>query len=84
MYRCLSVKCGHGLRRIRRHRTASLVLHHQGIGGREPSVLPLVDLQPLRMGSSTAGSCLKSPSSRKRIFLFMLKQAMSAHRGVSN
>ena len=143
----------HGLRRIRRHRAAGLVRHQHGLGGREPAILPIVDLQSLRMGDdeahvglappreaptgllhgsgqrdllrlvdsqpsqeledplveapalrelvapaprqvvqqlavlqlladlrpreaiSTAGSCLKSPSSRKRIFLFILKQA---------
>ena len=93
-----------GLRRIRRHRAASLILHQQGVGGGEPAILPFFDLQhqpPARSCSSwlcfsslqtsapaklskTAGSCRKSPSSRKRIFLFMLRHAMSAHKGVSN
>ena len=51
----------HGLRRIRRHRTASLVLHHQGVGGREPAILPLVDLQPLGMGDDQAHVGLPPP-----------------------
>ena len=44
----------HGLRRIRRHRAASLVLDNQGVGGREPALLPPVDLEPLRVGDDEA------------------------------
>ena len=49
------------LRRIRRHCTASLVLHHQGIGGCEPAILPIVDLQSLRVGDDEAHVGLSPP-----------------------
>ena len=51
----------HGLRRIRRHRAAGLVLQHQGFGGREPAILPIVDLQSLRMGDDEAHVGLAPP-----------------------
>ena len=51
----------HGLRRIRRHCAASLVLHQQGIGGREPAILPIVDLQSLRVGDDEAHVGLPPP-----------------------
>ena len=38
----------HGLRCIRRHRTASLVLHQQRVGRSEPAILPLVEAPALR------------------------------------
>ena len=47
-------------------------------------VQQLAVLQLLADLRAREGSCRKSPSSRKRIFLFTLKQAMSAHKGVSN
>ena len=51
----------HGLRRIRRHRAASLVSQHQSAGGRQPTVLPIVDLEPLRMGDDEAHVGLPPP-----------------------
>ena len=51
----------HGLWRICRHGTASLVLHQQGLGRREPAILPFIDLQPLGMGDDQAHVGLPAP-----------------------
>ena len=54
------------LRRIRRHRTASLVLYQQGVGRREPAILPLVDVKPLGTGDDEAHVGLPPFGKRRR------------------